>query len=228
MNPGGVLFSRTCVLCGARLAADAGEPRLCGSCLAPLMGEIGYCLTLPGEKTPCIAACRYADTAAAVRAFKFSGRREYAPTLGWLMALAYRRRAQGVPPCDAVTWVPVSTLRRISRGYDQSRLLAQETAALLGLPCLSLLRKRRHTGRQSRLEDDAARAANVRGVFSAKKPPEGVRRVLLIDDVVTSGATLREAAAVLKRAGIGAEALCFACARPETAETETNPTGGIL
>ena len=145
-----------------------------------------------------------------VRDFKFRGRREYAYTLALLMAQAYVRQRGDLPPCDAVTWTPVSLLRRLSRGYDQSRLLAEALGKLLDLPVVPALRKRRHTRRQSGIGDPGKRAENVRGVYTVREAGNG-RHVLLTDDVITTGATLREAAEVLQAAGWRCTALCFAC-----------------
>ncbi|MEA4822941.1 MAG: phosphoribosyltransferase family protein [Clostridiaceae bacterium] len=219
MNARSILFPQRCILCGSRLSGEALPVRLCRDCLASLTGDFGFSCPVSRD-FPCVAACRYAAVAGAVRAFKFSRRREYAPTFAWLMALAYRRRAGGLPPCDAITWVPVSALRCLLRGYDQSCLLARELARLLNLPCVPLLRKLRHTRRQSHLDGDEARARNVRGAYASLGPPPGIARVLLVDDVVTSGATLREAAAALDDSGISSVALCFACARPGDEEAD--------
>ena len=100
-----------------------------------------------------------------------------------------------------MTFVPVSRLRRFSRGYDQAELLARETAKTLGLPCAPTL-THRHTKRQSRMRDAAARRANVSGAFSLRPGTDVAgKRILLIDDICTTGATMAEAARVLRTAG---------------------------
>ena len=91
-----------------------------------------------------------------------------------------------------------------------SALLAEALGELLRLPVIPTLRKRRHTKRQSGIEDPGKRAENVRGVYTVREEGAG-RHVLLTDDVITTGATLREAAAVLEAAGWHCTALCFAC-----------------
>ncbi len=211
-SPLDLFFPPRCALCGAPVTCREprqAAPRLCTACLRETAGWDGFRLRLTPDCV-CIAAARYADTAKTVRDFKFRGRRDYAYTLALLMAQAYVRQRRDLPPCDAVTWTPVSFLRGFSRGYDQSRLLAAELGKLLKLPVLPTLRKRRHTPRQSGIEDPGKRAENVRGVYAAREPGEG-RHILLADDVVTTGATLREAAAVLEAAGFSCTALCFAC-----------------
>ena len=207
-----VLFPASCVLCGTPVPAS--EPRLCTDCLRRTAEWDGFRLPL-SDSCACIAAARYSDTAGTVKAFKFQGHREYAHTLAWMTARAWAR--QGAPAGAAVSWVPVSPLRRFVRGYDQSRLLAQALGELLGLPVYPVLRKKRHTPKQSRIADAKKRAKNVRGAYTALEPGRG-RHILLADDVITTGATLREAAGTLEAAGWRCTALCFA-ATPEKLKT---------
>lgn len=143
----------------------------------------------------------------AIRRFKFSGRASYARSYGILIAQCVRDNWN--EPLDAVTWTPLSGPRRRSRGYDQAKLLAQWTARELGLPLLGMLDKVRDIPPQSELEEDAQRRANVLGAYRLRKGarPEGMR-LLLVDDVVTSGATLSECARLL--AGAGAESILCA------------------
>lgn len=107
----------------------------------------------------------------------------------------------------------LSRQRRWRRGFDQGEKLARVVAAELGLPVRGMLRKVRHTQPQSGLEDPAARRANALGAYA---PAPGVQgkglRILLVDDVVTSGATLSECARVLLGAGAG-EVLCATLAQ---------------
>ena len=101
---------------------------------------------------------------------------------------------------DLVTWVPLSRKRRRRRGYDQAGLLAKEVARLLQLPLESCLEKTRHNPAQSGTADAAARWRNVQGVYRAVTS-FAQERVLLSDDIVTTGATLSEAAGTLLAAG---------------------------
>ena len=104
--------------------------------------------------------------------------------------------------CDSITWMPLSRKRLRKRGYDQARILAEETARILGLPCEALLRKTVNTRPQSGIRNAAMRRQNAKGVYACTVP-ERVRgkRILLIDDIVTTGATLSECAKTLKKAG---------------------------
>ena len=103
---------------------------------------------------------------------------------------------------DLLTWVPVSRLRRLRRGYDQVELLAKAVGRELGMTPVPLLKKLRNNRQQSRIQGAAQRRANVLGVYRAVDPGAMEdKRVLLLDDILTTGATAGEAARVLLTAG---------------------------
>ncbi len=186
-----------CALCGETLPRTAPEDGRavegCDACLSPLWYRDGV--------------------VDAVRRYKFRGARGYASALGGLMAdcLGERRHE----PADLITWAPLSAERRRERGYDQAELLARRVGELTGIPAAPLLEKTRQTGTQSRIEDEAERRANVAGVYRVL-PDADVKgkRIVLVDDIATSGATLAECAACLRDAGVGSVvALTLARAR---------------
>ncbi len=145
----------------------------------------------------------------ALLAFKFQGRSEYARSFS--TALARTISLHFSEQYELLTWLPVSAERRAERGYDQSFLLAEATAALLEQPLISTLSKA-HTVAQSSLKRSSARRANVQGAFSVPKPSlvQG-KTVLLIDDIITTGNTLDAAAKALLDAGAARVfAACFA------------------
>jgi ComF family protein len=114
-----------------------------------------------------------------------------------------------------VSFVPIHRRRYRERGFNQSRLLAQHFAARAHLSFSPLLRRDLYREKQALSKDKAERQAKVRGVFSlsAAISPAALQgaTVLLIDDVVTTGATLNECARVLKKAGVSqVYALCLA------------------
>ena len=115
--------------------------------------------------------------------------------------------------CDIITWIPLSRRRLRKRGYDQAELLARLIAKRQGMSCVKLLKKLRDNPPQSGTGSPEKRRANVKGIYSCIKP-ELVKEkaILLVDDIVTTGATLSEAAGVLKRAG-AAVVYCAALAR---------------
>lgn len=149
----------------------------------------------------------------AVLKLKFSGGLGTLKGFSELMARCAAEEFSG--EFDTVSFVPVSAKRRRERGYDQAERLAIETARRWGVKPIRLLKKTRHTAAQSGIKDPAARHANVFGVYEAVniESIQG-KRILLIDDVVTTGATLKECVRVLKEAG-AAEVLCLALACPE-------------
>lgn len=103
---------------------------------------------------------------------------------------------------DVITWVPISFWRKRRRSYDQVELIAREAAWQMELPVEKLLHKIRHNRRQASIKGKKARLRNVRGVYRAVDPDRiRGKRILLIDDIITTGATISEAARVLKEAG---------------------------
>ncbi|MCR5089952.1 MAG: ComF family protein [Oscillospiraceae bacterium] len=146
----------------------------------------------------CLSPLYYTDSVReSLLRYKFRGLTAYAGIYGELMAACLKEH--GVE-ADAIVWVPLSRQRRRKRGYDQAQLLAKELAAQTGLPCLKLLKKTKNNPAQSGTGGLAARQRNVQGVYEAQNVPEGIR-VLLVDDIVTTGSTLSAAARTLLDAG---------------------------
>jgi len=132
----------------------------------------------------------------AIHALKYGGERRLADPLGRAMARRWRE-VSGVG--DLLVPIPVHDSRRRERGYDQAELLAVAASRHLGVPIVAALTRRRATVRQSEL-DRSARADNVRGAFAIRDG--AVEAVcghwpVLVDDVMTTGATLADAAAYL-------------------------------
>ena len=147
------------------------------------------------------------DVRKSIHRFKFGNTRGYADVYARLLAL----RLQNTFPeaFDILTWVPVSGLRRLKRGYDQTELIAKALARDLGMPATAVLKKIRHTPPQSGIRDAAQRRANVLGAYAVHTRQNlAGKRILLLDDVLTTGATASECARVLVTAG--AKEVCFA------------------
>ena len=103
---------------------------------------------------------------------------------------------------DLVTWVPIGPKRKRKRGYDQCELLAQAVGKELELPVHKLLHKAKDNKVQSSLTDASQRRANVLGVYSlCDRDWIQDRNILLLDDIITTGATVSEAARMLREAG---------------------------
>lgn len=188
-----LLFPPKCVFCGRLL--KKWEHDFCADCYYDLP-ETDTIRKIPRTEG-CIAPLRYEGNARnAILRFKFNGHSYYAPAFGRLMAA----RLSGCK-ADLITWIPVSRRRKLERGYDQAELLARAVSKQLSLPCVRLLRKR-HTKKQSQTGDLAARNANISGAFTALRPKTlAGKHILLIDDICTTGATLREAAETLQLSG---------------------------
>lgn len=135
-----------------------------------------------------------------IQRFKFSHRQRYAEVFG--RHLAMKLSGSLAEDTDILCWVPVSRLRKLKRGYDQSELLCRAVGKELGIPVTPVLKKIRHTQPQSGLRDAAQRRANAMGAYKAIDPKSlAGKRILLIDDVATTGATASECARVLLTAG---------------------------
>lgn len=104
--------------------------------------------------------------------------------------------------CDIISWVPLDNKGLRRRGYDQSEIIARALADKLNIPCEKLLEKVRKTKRQSSLNDREARRKNVSGAYRCVVKEELLgKRVLIVDDIVTTGSTLGECALQLSRNG---------------------------
>lgn len=213
---------RTCALCGSPLAQpDAG---LCGHCRLSLPGRqrlrCPRCGLAGGTlATPCTdcqregleldATCVLGDYAPPldrlIGALKFQGQLSLAQALGHEMAVALRRwQASTVAaPIGLLVPVPLATERLRERGYNQAAAIARTLGRQTRIPVGAVLARSRATRAQSGLPM-AARHANVRDAFSV--PPGALplpAHIALVDDVMTTGATLNAAAAALRRAGVG-------------------------
>jgi ComF family protein len=198
-----VLFPRRCAGCRdgpwpfcARCAAAlvALEPPWCERCGLPAERPVERC---PGCPPASIASARapflYEGPAReAVLRLKFSGWRTVAAALAAAMAAAAPRRV------DVVTWVPLARGRLAERGYDQALALARPLARRLGTPCRALLRRTVETPPQARRGARERRDALAGAFVAVRSPPA---RVLLVDDVLTTGATAGACAGALPRAG---------------------------
>ena len=195
-----ILFPPRCPFC--RRLLGRGEEGLCARCRQTLPWVKGRGSFPLDYLDWCAAPLWYrGEVRAAFTRYKFRGKTAYARVFGSLMARAALAR-EGRKVWDLVTWVPLSRERRRQRGYDQAMLLAMATALALDDVAVETLKKRQDVPAQSTLTDPAQRRANVLGAYEIADP-ELVRgrRILLVDDVVTTGSTLSECAATLLSAG---------------------------
>ncbi len=142
--------------------------------------------------------------------YKFHRKRYLAKPYGRLLAMKIQRELED--GFDVIGWVPISRRRKLRRGYDQVELLARAVGRELGVEPVKVLRKIRNNPPQSGIAGQAQRKANVLGVYEPVSPEQiQGRRVLLLDDIITTGATVSECARVLLTAGAG-EVYCAAVA----------------
>lgn len=195
-----LLYPPKCPFCGRIL--ERGEEGWCASCQEDLPW------TEPGQDRPveccdaCLSPLWYRDgVREGMHRYKFSGGQGHARLLGGLMAQCLHDRWD--KPVDLITWAPLHPKRKRVRGYDQAELLARRIGGLSGIPVENTLKKVRSTAVQSQTGEDEARRGNVQGAYCALPELDlAGKRIVLVDDVVTSGATLSECAAALRKAGV--------------------------
>jgi len=175
----------------ARLALPGGTPiGLPAELPAPLL-QLEWCAPFAGP------------VRAALHDLKYAGERRLAEPLGDAVAKRWARVGTGA---QLVVPVPVHAERERQRGYDQAAFIAEVAARRLGLPMVRALERERATVAQFELGRDE-RAANVAGAFGLRDSERGARQavagrwILLVDDVVTTGATLAACAIALERGG---------------------------
>ena len=193
-----LFFPPKCVLCQKLLGKEQTD--LCPACRenAPEFPENKIKLSFLAQWT---GVWYYKDDVRlSLLRYKFSGRRHYARSYGKILAMKLRR--MGWDDTDVLTWIPISARRKFVRGFDQSYLLARVVARELDRPLTAAVKKIRHTKPQSGMGDAAHRRANILGAYRVIDP-QLVRgkRVLLLDDIITTGATASECARVLLTAG---------------------------
>lgn len=193
-----IFFPPKCVLCKRVLSKE--ETDLCKACREnqPEYGVHKIKLSFLAQWT---GLWYYKDDVrTSILRYKFYGRRSYASAYGRLLAMKIQK--EGWDDTDILTWIPISRQRKRSRGYDQSELLAKALAEELGWELTPTLRKIRNTRPQSTMGGAPQRRANILGAYQVIDP-DLVRdkRILLVDDIITTGATASEAARMLLTAG---------------------------
>ena len=204
-----LLYPPRCPFCTRVL--ERGEDRMCALCGRDLPWTDGPGPTPEGCEL-CLSPLHYRDGVRdAVHRYKFKGGAGRAELFGELMAQCLHDRWDG--SADLMTWGPLHPKRKTRRGYDQAELLARRAAELRAVPAAATLEKVRHTGVQSQQSTEADRRANVEGAYRVLPGLELTgKRVVLVDDVVTTGSTLAQCAACLRSAG-AAEVVALTFAR---------------
>ncbi len=213
-----LLYPRRCAVCGKLLREEQDlacrecrdllsyiDPPYCMKCGRPLDQETPFCDSCLErihlfDRT--VSVWEYSDPIKhSLYGFKYKNRREYAQfygrealrRYGWLLEMW---QLQGVVP------VPLHKRRLNRRGYNQAAVFGKVVAKGLSLPlCQDLLRRTKNTEPQKNLGAEQRRK-NLADAFSASEKAGAFERLLLVDDIFTTGSTLDEAAAALKKAGV--------------------------
>ena len=192
------LFPEKCVLCGRLL--EKNEMDLCHKCRidAP---ECGLSRTKYPYLESWTAVWLYQDLVRrSILRYKFYGKRSYAAAYARLLGVKLMKEDR--LQVDLITWVPISAKRLKKRGFDQCQLLAEALSREVDLPAVPLLKKVRDNPPQSGIVGHAHRKANVLGVYQVTDSAQlQEKRILLLDDILTTGATAGECARVLLTAG---------------------------
>lgn len=193
-----LLFPPKCVLCRKILSSE--ETDLCHACRENQPEYTGSKIKL-SFLAQCTGLWYYKENVRqSILRYKFYGRRGYAAAYG--RSLAMKLLKDGWDDTDVLTWVPISRKRRLHRGYDQVELLGIALAQELGMELVPTLKKIRDTKPQSTMGTVSHRRANILGAYEVIDPAlVRDKRILLLDDIVTTGATASEAARMLLTAG---------------------------
>ena len=198
-----LLYPPKCVLCGKLLKEE--ETDLCGQCRSDTPEANTGKRKLPYLAKSLALWYYEGSVRASILRYKFRGSRSYSESYGRLLAM---KLLQEDICFDILTWVPISLRRKWRRGYDQVERIARSCAKELGVTPVSVLKKTRHNPQQSSLRDFSARKANVLGVYRITDPAMiAGKRILLLDDILTTGATVSECARTLLSAG-AKEVIC--------------------
>ena len=201
-----LLFPPRCAFCGKVL--KTGETGMCKKCEDTVSRTRNGGMRGGEFFTVCVSPLYYEGRVRdAVLRFKFHDATYYAELFGSLMALCIQENLAG--RYDLITWVPLSEKRLKKRGYDQAMLLAMSAALKLDDAPVELLKKHTDVPAQSGVGSPEKRRANISGVY-AVVDEDLVRgkRILLIDDVITTNATLSECAKTLRYSGASGVVCC--------------------
>lgn len=218
-----VLFPPACAACGRELdpwgdtppGGPAGAHGICGACVAEMVSTAARCGRCGAEETP--GRCRscagrpadhdgivvLGDYGGSLRGAVLRAKRPAGRTLAERLGRLLHDRHRGAIEAwavDVVVPVPMHWRRRVLRGASAAGILARRVARDAGLPCADLLRRVRPTVTQNSLPPDGRRA-NVRDAFAAARRGVAGRRVLLVDDVLTTGGTVAACRQTLVGAG---------------------------
>jgi len=211
------VYPSTCILCGARTAEDA--KLICGACWKDLQRNTWNVLShgkrmLRGKiYFSFVSWCfEYSDdTREIIRDFKFNNYKTLYTRIGREMADAVLNREE-LRSADALIPVPLHRARLRERGYNQSELLAECISGHTGIPVVIALDRIKNNRPQSTIDNRQEKIKNVRGIFTLH-PGVSVagERLILVDDIFTTGATVNECSKILSKARAKEIMILVAC-----------------
>ncbi len=204
-----LLFPPRCIFCGQVIPPGRAVCEKCAAGIETLSGAVSLNTGHAGNNIPCTVLYAYdGKVRDSIIRFKFGGEKKnsvfYAENLSALIEKSY-----GKDFFSTVTCVPISSERKKSRGYNQSELVARGVSSFSGIPYSDCLIKIKDNPEQHFLSN-SERKSNVKGVYRLSGTDIKDKKVLLIDDIVTTGSTISECAKVLRSGG--AEVYCAAVA----------------
>ena len=201
-----ILYPRRCPVCGD-ITGGFGR-MICPDCLhklsfvrSPVCKKCGV-KNLVVQPTHGIALLNYDETARhSMAQIKYNNKREYLDFYGTALTARYGRTIRRMQ-ADALVPVPVHATRKKTRGFNQAEILARVIGKKLGIPVIpEMLVRNKKTLPQKDLSA-AERLKNLSGAFAAGAIPEGIRSVILVDDIYTTGSTIEACARALRASGI--------------------------
>lgn len=215
-----LFYPRRCPLCdGILLPKEAWLCKMCGEGLSPILSdrckkcgkplpdrETEYCrdcLNVRHAFEEGFAAFPYSGKIqGSLLRFKQGGRKEYAPFYARAIYLSGQAFLDRNHP-EVIIPIPMDPVRRRQRGYNQAELLADQLSLLTGIPLdRKLLGKKYRPGKAQKLLNHAQRRKNLQKSYRIRGRNPGYQRVLLVDDIFTTGSTIDAAALLLKKAGV--------------------------
>lgn len=204
VRPFGALICDACRDVPVRIKAPVC--RACGKEVAPWQDYCSDCSRRPHAYERGCAVYHYRSVSASLYRFKYKGRAEYAEYYGRCMAERVREMG-GWSGFDYVVPVPVSAERLRKRGYNQAGLMAEVLGRELGIPVRQNALRRRQNTSVMRGLDAATRRNNLEKAFIGIRNDVESRKIMLVDDIYTTGATIDACAGALLRAG--AASVCY-------------------
>ena len=194
-----LIYPQKCVFCGKVL----GKADICNECSSKLPYTKGDEVSQKLSFIPkCVSPLYYEGVVReSFLRYKFMGVQAYSVRYGKLMSECVENNldCSGI---DVISCVPLSSKRLRRRGYNQALLLTKEISHNLNIPETQLLKKNRDNPAQSGTKSAKERLSNVTGIYSLQsKADVREKTILLVDDIVTTGATLSECARILKKSG---------------------------